>query len=150
MFSRRSAPGRVGMVARSARSFPRSKGGEDSTSPHPSLQRRGIFLREFGPARRGPFVSAKGPKTMGARAWPYTMALSCHSGNKCQKELVFSLGREAHTSETRRWEKPRTSPFVHHRTPLLNGFNTKRRNLRCLKAFLLISPTLFGIYSHSE
>ena len=76
--------------------------------------------------------------------------LFARNGNKCQKELVFSLGREAHTSETRRWEKPRTSPFVHHRTPLLNGFNTKRRNLRCLKAFLLISPTLFGIYSRND
>ena len=29
------------------------------------------FLRGFAPARRGPFVSAKGPKTMGARAWPF-------------------------------------------------------------------------------
>ncbi len=27
-------------------------------------------MRGFGPARRGPFVSAKGPKTIGARAWP--------------------------------------------------------------------------------
>ena len=40
----------------------------------------------FGPARRGSFallrtgsfVSAKGPKTMGVRAWPQKMALSCH------------------------------------------------------------------------
>ena len=31
---------------------------------------RGRVLRGFGPARRVPFVSAKGPKTMGARAWP--------------------------------------------------------------------------------
>ena len=31
----------------------------------------GRFSRGFGPARRGPFVSAKGPKTMGARAWPF-------------------------------------------------------------------------------
>ena len=28
-------------------------------------------MRGFGPARRGPFVSAKGPKTRGARAWPF-------------------------------------------------------------------------------
>ena len=28
-------------------------------------------LRGFAPARRGPFVSAKGPKTIGARAWPH-------------------------------------------------------------------------------
>ena len=28
------------------------------------------FLRGVVPARRGPFVSAKGPKTIGARAWP--------------------------------------------------------------------------------
>ena len=28
-------------------------------------------MRGFGPARRGPFVSAKGPKTIGARAWPF-------------------------------------------------------------------------------
>ena len=28
-------------------------------------------LRGVGPARRGPFVSAKGPKTIGARAWPF-------------------------------------------------------------------------------
>ena len=27
-------------------------------------------MRGFGPARRGPFVSAKGPKTIGARAGP--------------------------------------------------------------------------------
>ena len=27
-------------------------------------------MRGFAPARRGPFVSAKGPKTIGARAWP--------------------------------------------------------------------------------
>ena len=31
----------------------------------------GRFLRGFAPARRGPFVSAKGPKTMGARARPF-------------------------------------------------------------------------------
>ncbi len=31
---------------------------------------RGGGLRGFAPARRGPFVSAKGPKTIGARAWP--------------------------------------------------------------------------------
>ncbi len=30
----------------------------------------GVGLRGFGPARRGPFVSAKGPKTSGARAGP--------------------------------------------------------------------------------
>ncbi len=29
-----------------------------------------FFMRSFAPARRGPFVSAKGPKTIGARAWP--------------------------------------------------------------------------------
>ncbi len=29
-----------------------------------------FLLRGFGPARRGPFVSAKGPKTSGARAGP--------------------------------------------------------------------------------
>ncbi len=29
-----------------------------------------FLLRGFGPARRGPFVSAKEPKTIGARAWP--------------------------------------------------------------------------------
>ena len=27
-------------------------------------------MRGVVPARRGPFVSAKGPKTIGARAWP--------------------------------------------------------------------------------
>ena len=31
----------------------------------------GDCLRGFGPARRDPFVSAKGPKTIGARAWPF-------------------------------------------------------------------------------
>ena len=31
----------------------------------------GRALRGFGPARRDPFVSAKGPKTIGARAWPF-------------------------------------------------------------------------------
>ena len=30
--------------------------------------------RGFGPARRGPFVSAKGPQTIGARAWRHVMA----------------------------------------------------------------------------
>ena len=30
-----------------------------------------FFMRGFAPARRGPFVSAKGPKTIGARAWPF-------------------------------------------------------------------------------
>ena len=53
----------------------------------------------------------------------------CHPGNKCQKVLVFSLGRETHTSENRRGEKARTSLFVHHRPPLFNTFNTKRPNL---------------------
>ena len=28
------------------------------------------FVRGFAPARRGPFVSAKGPKTIRTRAWP--------------------------------------------------------------------------------
>ncbi len=34
------------------------------------MTERGRGLRDFGPARRGPFVSAKGPKTIGARTWP--------------------------------------------------------------------------------
>ena len=29
----------------------------------------------FAPTRRGPFVSAKGPKTIGARAWPQGVPL---------------------------------------------------------------------------
>ena len=40
------------------------------SAPHGRGDRKGI-LRGFGPARRGPFVSAKGPKTIGARAWPF-------------------------------------------------------------------------------
>ena len=34
------------------------------------IQCLSFFMRGFAPARRGPFVSAKGPKTIGARAWP--------------------------------------------------------------------------------
>ena len=44
--------------------------------------------RSFALLERGPFVSAKGPQTMGARAWPYKMALSCHS------ELVLSEAKD--------------------------------------------------------
>ena len=40
-------------------------------------------LRGFAPARRGPFVSAKGPKTIGARAWP--------SGCLCPSPSVSGL-----------------------------------------------------------
>ena len=32
-------------------------------------------MRGFASARRGPFVSAKGPKTIGARAWPQGVPL---------------------------------------------------------------------------
>ena len=35
--------------------------------PHTSRGERG----GFAPTRRGPFVSAKGPKTIGAQAWPF-------------------------------------------------------------------------------
>ena len=37
-------------------------------SPHTT---RETALRGVAPARRGPFVSAKGPKTIGAQAWPF-------------------------------------------------------------------------------
>ena len=63
------------------------------------------------------------------------------------KSVGFCLGKEALASENRRWGKVRMSPFVHRRPSLLNGLNTKRRNLLWLNGFLLISPTLFGIYS---
>ena len=47
----------------------------DTGSPIRSgMTEGGRVLRGFGPARRGPFVSAKGPKTMGAGAQPRPQA----------------------------------------------------------------------------
>ena len=40
-------------------------------------------MRGFVPARRGPFVSAKGPKTIGARAWPSRCLCHSPSGQGC-------------------------------------------------------------------
>ncbi len=48
-------------------------------SGHPEcLVQSFLFERGFGPARRGPFVSAKGPKTIPARAWPCGSPSSQH------------------------------------------------------------------------
>ena len=44
--------------------------GEGLAGFRPRVTRGRGFLRGFVPARRGPFVSAKGPKTIGARTWP--------------------------------------------------------------------------------
>ena len=43
----------------------------------------GKGMRGVAPARRGPFVSAKGPKTIGARAWPSGCLGRSPSGQGC-------------------------------------------------------------------
>ena len=43
-----------------------------------TVQDMALFEQGFVPARRGPFVSAKGPKTIPARAWPCGSSSSQH------------------------------------------------------------------------
>ena len=49
---------------------PARRGGRNACGVSPPHGEREV-LRGFAPARRDPFVSAKGPKTIGARAWPF-------------------------------------------------------------------------------
>ena len=41
------------------------------------------------------------------------------------KSVGFYGGQRGPDPQNRRWEKARTSPFVHHRTPLFNRLNIK-------------------------
>ncbi len=67
---------------------------------------RGRGLWGFGPTRRGPFVSAKGPKTSGARAWP-------PEGVPVPRSLVCGLRNSLRSDSPRHqmaWTGPGRSP----------------------------------------
>ncbi len=66
--------------------------------PGPSF----IILRGFGPARRGPFVSAKGPKTILARARPLRGAwATVPNHNGCATRFAQTV--LAKKSDSGRW-----------------------------------------------
>ena len=119
-----------------------------------------FFMRGFAPERRGPFVSAKGAKTIRARAWPQGVPLPQSRLLGLRNSLRSDSPRPQRDFGTGAQPRPQAPRhglcmFSHRRSPITNvedrlGEPIWRNGLQCGDAVVLYNPFNLNTTAHER